>query len=203
MARNGSHFILHLSVLAILAALILGCSSSGNGSIPTIPDLDDAPPANVPEQLLGQYVIDPTGGTIDLDWFSIDFPDGSLIEPARVSVYSTRLDRPHDGIVVGGQTLRIVIEPVPDPMAIGHANEQVIVTGASYEVTFDIGKMPIIEGDFSPMNEYIDIYAEWSEFGRTIRGYAWGDVENGTYTYPFELQDLKIALVDYSDIPEG
>jgi pimeloyl-ACP methyl ester carboxylesterase len=63
--------------------------------------------------------------------------------------------------------------------------------------------MPASEGDFSRVNTHIDIVGEWLEGdGSLRRGVAWATREGNTIGRRMIHEEITVALVDYSCIPE-
>jgi pimeloyl-ACP methyl ester carboxylesterase len=182
--------------------ILLNCTGGSAGNI-AIPSNPDNPPPTPPQiHLINESIINPSGGSINLDWFTIDFPEGSLICPAVIKLYETVLLKPHDGILVGGKPLKLSIEPAPDPSRIHHAEENIISDGTSYTCTFHLDRLPAGLGDFSPANQYIDITGEWFNAKELHTANAWANRENNLIAHTSRLQNITLALIDYSNIPE-
>ena len=201
MERNRKNPANHILVMLVLLILTIGCSSGGRDISPTAPELEDSPPPNVPDKLLGEWNIGPDGGTVDLDWFVLDFPAETLTEPAIVEVYESHLDHPHEGIIVGGHPLRVSIEPA-DILTPHHHGEPIIAEGFFYSCEFHLDRLPEGEGDFSAENEYIDITAEWQESGSFGSGNAWAERDGDMISHLIQRQNITLAVIDYSEIPQ-
>ncbi len=202
MQRKRFNGKLNIWIVAFLLALTVGCSNGGDGAAPVLPDIEDAPPANVPDRLVGQYDIGPEGGTVDLDWFVLDFPEGALAEQAMVTIYESHLQRPHEGIIVGGTAMRLKIEPASGFPEVHHDEAPLLADSAFYSCTFHLDRLPAAEGAFGDENEYVDIVAEWREDEHIITGNAWAHRDAEFISVPLTREKIILAVVDYSQIPE-
>jgi hypothetical protein len=187
------------AIWAILLFMAVGCAGGGN---PVQPSQSNQTPVIQQDRLLNETVVSPQGGTIDLGWFALDFPSGTLKESARVRVYESRLTRPHEGIIVGGTPIHLVIEPVPDPSVVRHALEPVLADGQYYKCTFRLDRMSANQGDFAASNQFVDIVGEWKDLDAVKVGDAWAHRSGNDISHLINQQDITLAAVDFSHAPE-
>jgi len=188
-------------LISIVLAFLLGCSSAGNDPLPTSPGINDEGALTPQDRLINETIIGPEGGAIDLGWFMLEFPSDTMAQPAFVRVLESHLEFPHEGIIVGGYPLHVVIEPA-DLLPPNHQGESIIADGAFYSCEFYLDRLPEGDGDFSVENEYIDITAEWQESGAFRSGNAWAERDGTIVSHQLHRQDITLAVIDYSQIPE-
>ena len=103
---NLRKFGLSLTHLVIITLLLVGCTG-GHENNPIAPSnaddiqIQDAPPPNTSDTLIGQWEFGPEECEIDLDWFMLEFPEMADSDPLTVILYETSLQDPAEGVTVG------------------------------------------------------------------------------------------------------
>jgi pimeloyl-ACP methyl ester carboxylesterase len=190
--------LLPLSFLVLALFISFGCSSGAGDPVRPNGDNTSASPLTGQDRFVCRMTIEPEGGSINLEWFALDFPPGTLTQAAEVEISETVLTRPHDGIMVGGSALHLNIEPANDE----ETPKRMISNSSFYTCTFFVNHLPEGSGDFSNANRYVDIVAEWESDGGTHSGKAWADRSDGTISHMLNQEEMTLAVVDYSHIPE-
>ena len=181
-------------VLLLLSIFISGCT----GSIPSSPDSPDNLSSHSPsDKLIGQMTIGPEGGSFDIGWFYLDFPEGSLTENAKIEISKSILKFPREGTLIAGFPIKIEITPLSGN------SQSPIAQDVGYRAAFRLNYLPENDGDFTEANKYIDISSEYIRSDGTIgKGNAWAKRRDDELSKLLVNDRLTIALIDFKEIPE-
>lgn len=197
MTRIVSNFK-YFPIISILIVLIAaGCSRTGalqNGNIPLTPG-DENP------SRLGEWIFNESGGTADLGWFALNFPEGTLTGDTLVTIEASEISNLRQSFVVGGIPVHVGLSDA-DPAADNDPTEPLMASGEFYSCEFDMNDISGPDGDFSVDNRYVDIMSERLLDGMSKTGYAWADRAGTVLSNKLNDTDITIALIDYSNIPE-